>query len=162
MIRYALACGSGHEFESWFASADAFDDLDRRGLNACPVCGSSKVAKRLMAPAVSTARGKAARDAAAAAQPALPTAAAAGPAGEVAVIDERDVKLRAMLRDLHAHVRANTEDVGKAFAEKAFLMHQGEIEHRPIRGQATPEEAAALREEGVPVAPLPPLPDDLN
>lgn len=162
MIRYALACDGGHEFESWFASAEAFDDLARRGLNACPACGSSKVAKRLMAPAVSTARRKAARDATAAAQPALPTATAAGPGGEVAVIDERDVKLRAMLRDLHAHVRAHTEDVGKTFAEKALLMHQGEIEHRPIRGQATPEEAAALREEGVPVAPLPPLPDEMN
>jgi hypothetical protein len=69
---------------------------------------------------------------------------------------------RAMLRELHARVRASTEDVGRAFPEEARRMHAGEIAHRGIRGQATPEEARALIEEGVTVAPLPPLPDDLN
>jgi hypothetical protein len=162
MIRYALACEAGHEFDSWFASADAFDELGRRGLNACPRCGSSRVAKQLMAPAVSTSRRKASppADATEAASPEAETPVAAPPA--LPMITDHDRKLRAMLRELHAHVRANTEDVGGSFPDQALKMHTGEIEHRAIRGQATPDEAAALREQGVMVAPLPPLPDDLN
>lgn len=162
MIRYALACEVGHEFESWFASADAFDELDRRGLNTCAHCGSAKVTKQLMAPAVSTSRRKAAAPAEAAevAAPAAETEATPPPA--VPMVTEHDRKLRAMMRELHAHVRANTEDVGHSFPDQALKMHTGEIEHRAIRGQATPDEAVALREQGVMVAALPPLPDEMN
>jgi hypothetical protein len=50
MIRYALACRQGHAFESWFQHSDAFDEQAKRGLIACPTCGSTDVEKALMAP----------------------------------------------------------------------------------------------------------------
>ena len=34
MIRYALACDNGHEFESWFPSGSAYDAQVERGLVA--------------------------------------------------------------------------------------------------------------------------------
>lgn len=49
MIRYALRCAEGHDFDSWFANAAAFDDLKARGLLVCAVCGGAGVDKALMA-----------------------------------------------------------------------------------------------------------------
>jgi len=48
------------------------------------------------------------------------------------------------------------------FPDEARKMHYGEIEHRPIYGEASSDEARALIEEGVEVTPLPVLPDDRN
>ena len=53
------------------------------------------------------------------------------------------------------HIIKNTADVGPRFAEEARRMHYGEADERPIRGQATPDEAKALHEEGIDVMPLP-------
>ena len=50
MIRYSLQCENGHEFESWFASSDAYDKQVKRKLVSCPACGSAKVEKAIMAP----------------------------------------------------------------------------------------------------------------
>jgi hypothetical protein len=167
MIRYALACEKDHAFESWFQSSAAYDSLLKAGHVTCPVCGSAKVSKQLMAPAISTSRRKEARPAAvdqavehAATAPPIP-AAPPVPAPE-RMMTEQDAKLRAMLRELHAHVKATTEDVGAGFADQARRMHAGEIDHKPIRGVTTFDEAKALHEEGVPVAPLPPLPEERN
>jgi len=49
----------------------------------------------------------------------------------------------------------NTEDVGTRFAEEARRIHYGETEQKAIRGQTTPEERAALAEEGIEVFTLP-------
>jgi hypothetical protein len=162
MIRYSLACERGHAFEGWFPSSTAYDDLTARGLNTCAICGSPKVEKQLMAPSVSTSRKRAA-------QPAAETVDATAASPEAApvpvsapLVTEQEARMRAMLRELHEHVKANTEDVGQSFPDQALKMHIGEIEHRPIRGKATADEAKALIEEGVPVAPLPPLPDAMN
>ena len=59
------------------------------------------------------------------------------------------------------HVIANTEDVGPQFAEEARKIHYGEREERNIRGQATPEETEALRDEGIDVMVLP-VPEHLK
>ncbi len=75
---------------------------------------------------------------------------------------EQAQKLRAMIRELHAHVAANTEDVGARFAEEARKIHAGEADDRAIRGRASLEEAIELHEEGIGVLPLPPLPDERN
>ena len=71
-------------------------------------------------------------------------------------------KTYAFLKDLRAHLQANAEDVGPAFAEEARKMHYGEAETRSIYGEASLEEARSLQEEGIPAVPLPVLPEDHN
>ena len=149
MIKYALVCEKGHEFESWFPDAAAYDQQARRGLIACPECGLNHVAKAIMAPAVvGGARPNAAREDA--------------PAAPVALLDPRQRALREALRALRKEIEANTDDVGRKFAEIARSMHAGETAERAIRGQATGEEVEALLEEGVGVLPIPSAPDEFN
>lgn len=147
MIRYALACEAGHTFESWFPSSDSYDEQVARGLVTCPVCESAKVSKTVMAPRL--ARTDKAEPAPAAAQP-------------VPMIAEPARQMRALLRAVREHVMANSEHVGERFPEEARKIHYGESEERSIYGQASPDEARALVEEGIEVAPLPVLPDDRN
>ncbi len=147
MIKYALACEKGHEFESWFPDAAAYEEQARRGLVVCPECGSSRVAKAIMAPAVVGARAH--------------TAPAEAPA-EVALLDRRQRALREAVRALRREIEANTDDVGTKFAELARSMHAGDTPERAIRGQATGAEVEALLEEGVDVLPVPAAPDELN
>ena len=71
----------------------------------------------------------------------------------------------ASLAALQAEVLRDSEWVGGAFADTARAMHHGEIEPRKVHGQASPAEATALVQEGVPVAALPlPIapPDQVN
>ena len=71
-------------------------------------------------------------------------------------------ELRAKIRELRDHIVKNADNVGERFPNEARKMHYGEIDHRPIYGEASPNEAKALIEEGVEVMPLPTLPDDRN
>ena len=157
MIRYALACDNGHEFESWFPGADAFDAQVARGLVECPVCGSGRVAKQLMAPALSTKRAVTTAEAPPAAAPAR-----SAPAQPVAFMSEREQAMRAMLRAVREHVTKTADYVGTGFADEARRMHYGEVEHRSIYGEAGSDEAKALLDEGIEVHPLPLAPDDRN
>ncbi|HVI28604.1 DUF1178 family protein [Hansschlegelia sp.] len=152
MIRYDLLCGDGHGFDAWFRSASDFDSQEARGLLSCPACGSVDVRKALMAPALASARSRGGDE------PVTPEAESP----PVSLVSGRDEKLRGLLRELKAHVRQTSEDVGERFPEVARQMHAEEIEHRPIRGRATAQEAKALLEEGVPVYPLPAFPEDEN
>jgi hypothetical protein len=137
MIKFSLKCAEGHGFESWFKTGAAFDDLNRRGFVACPVCGNTSVTKAMMAPAV--AMGRAQQD--------TPPVIAAQPS-------EAETKLK----ELRAQVEANSEYVGTRFATEARAMYLGDTPDRPIYGEAAPEDAKALLQEGVPVLPLPFLP----
>jgi hypothetical protein len=164
MIRYTLKCDDGHTFESWFPSSASFDTQQARGLVTCPTCNSAKVEKAVMAPSVArTDKGAQARDFAAdpASEPAAETAPAEA-SSPVAVMARPDGELRSLMRQLRDHIVANSDDVGDNFADLARKMHDGEIEHRPIRGEATAEEVKALREDEVEVFPLPVLPEDRN
>ena len=172
MIRYSLACERGHAFESWFASSSAYDKQAKRGLVACPVCGSTKVEKAIMAPRL--ARGDKAIDVPAPAPDpaAAPTPPAATPvpatppapqgAEPVAMISPQERELRAKLKELRDHLVKNSENVGRKFPDEARKMHYGEIEHRSIYGEASPQEAKELYEEGIELHPLPILPDERN
>lgn len=163
MIKYSLVCEKGHEFESWFSNSDSFDTQAKRGLVDCPHCGSIRVSKALMAPQVSTARNKEARAERIRAQAAaLPVPAAVPSLPPITLLDEKHAELRAAIRELHEKVVANTEDVGKQFPDQARKMHDGELPVRSIRGEATLEEAKELWDEGIPVLPIPPLPEDRN
>ena len=140
MIRYSLKCGAGHGFDSWFKNAESFQALQSAGQVACPVCGATEVEKELMAPAVRPARK------AEAAVPARPDLSA--PASDL------EEKIAALRRQ----VEANSEYVGMNFAAEARKIHAGDAPERAIHGEAKPDEARAMIEEGLPVAPLPFLP----
>ncbi|MFP4569953.1 DUF1178 family protein [Rhodosalinus sp.] len=142
MIRYALKCTEGHRFDSWFQSAAAFDKLAGAGMISCAVCGSAEVRKDLMAPSVSAGEPQAVTAPAPPERPERPLSAPAHPAEQV-------------LRRMRAFVEKHSENVGRNFVQEARAIHAGEAPARPIHGQARPEEARKLAEEGVPVAPLP-------
>ena len=136
MIRYALLCEYGHEFEGWFGASADFDDQQSRGLLECPVCASKAVRKAIMAPAVAGTKKK--------------------------VQDLNPAQGQAMMMEamgrLRRHVEDNFDDVGDGFATEARAIHEGKAEDRGIYGQATPIEVRDLVEDGVPIAPLPPEP----
>ncbi|MCJ2047286.1 DUF1178 family protein [Methylobacterium sp. J-078] len=159
MIRYTLACEAGHGFESWFPSSDSYDAQAARGLVSCPVCGSARVGKSMMAPSVArTDRGPRAAGVEAPAEPGLPVPSMAS-MPELAS-SEPEQRLRAMLRALRAQVTQNADDVGSRFPEEARRIHYGETETRAIYGEASLDEARALIDEGIEVAPLPPALED--
>ncbi|HEV3185028.1 MAG TPA: DUF1178 family protein [Xanthobacteraceae bacterium] len=148
MIRYALSCEAGHAFDSWFANSAAFDRQAARGLVTCPTCGSAKVEKAIMAPALAGGR-----DAAPAAEP---------DKAPVAIVSKEEVELRKKLKELRDHIVKSADYVGEKFPEEARRMHYGEIEHRSIYGEASAESAKSLAEEGIEFHPLPRLPDERN
>jgi hypothetical protein len=161
MIRYALICEKGHDFESWFQDSAAYDKQAKRGLVTCPQCGSAKVEKAIMAPRLSaTAKKRGAATEAPAPTAEAPTAAAT-PA-PVAMISPQEQEFRSKLKELRDHLTKNADNVGAKFPEEARKMHYGEIEHRSIYGVASPEEAKDLSEEGIEFHPLPLLPDERN
>ena len=166
MIQYALICDKGHDFESWFADSAAYDKQVKRKLVACPLCGSAKVDKAIMAPRLSAnsrKRSAPATVATPAVTPEAPAPAApAAPTAPVAMISPQEQEIRAKLKELREHLTKNADDVGQKFPEEARKMHYGEIEHRSIYGVASPEEAKDLVEEGIEVHPLPILPDERN
>jgi hypothetical protein len=139
MIRYALACEQGHGFDAWFGSADSYDEQAEAHAVLCPNCGSARVSKAPMAPYVAKPRAE---------RPPTPKA-------------ERP-KTYAMLKKLRAELTANSDYVGPKFPEEARKIHFDEAPARAIHGEATLKEAEELNEEGVPVFPLPPLPEDQN
>lgn len=129
MIVFDLRCAQDHVFEAWFASTHAYEDQRARSLLVCPVCGDTGVAKALMAPNVA-AKGNAV---------------------------SRPERIKAMLGEIAAAQGKALEGsrwVGRRFADEARAIHAGEAAEETIHGQATPEEARALIDEGVPVAPL--------
>jgi hypothetical protein len=158
MIRYNLRCDRGHAFESWFQSSSAYESQEKRKLVSCPACGSVKVERAVMAPRIVS---KNSRDSAPpAAAPAAATEVAAPTSTPLLMAQERE--LRAKLKELRDHIVKNADNVGERFPNEARKMHYGDIEHRPIYGEASPEEARSLIDEGVEVSPLPVLPDDRN
>ena len=161
MIRYSLACERGHEFESWFANSSAYDKQAKRGLVDCPVCGSTKVEKTIMAPRLARSERTIDVPAPVPAPVAAPATPAQG-AEQVAMISPQERELRVKLKELRDHLVKNAENVGRKFPDEARKMHYGEIEHRSIYGEASPQEAKELYEEGVEFHPLPILPDERN
>ena len=160
MIRYNLRCERGHAFESWFQSSSAYESQEKRKLVNCPVCGSAKVERAIMAPQIVSKKGRASAEPVAAA-PAEAAAPASAPAS-TPLLMAQERELRAKLKELREHIVKNADNVGERFPNEARKMHYGDIEHRPIYGEASPDEARALIEEGVEVTPLPVLPGDRN
>ena len=159
MIRYTLRCEREHTFESWFQDSSAYDSQVKRKLVSCPVCESVKIDKAIMAPRIVGKKGRER------AEPVpVPAAPAEAPvaAGSTPLLMAQERELRAKIKELRDHIVKNADNVGEKFPNEALKMHYGDIEHRPIYGEASPEEAKSLIEEGVEVSPLPVLPEDRN
>lgn len=140
MIKYAIKCSANHSFDSWFQSAAAYEALKGAGHVSCPVCGSTTVEKGLMAPAVRVSD-----------------------TGEMAAVPDRPLAapgtdVEAALAALRRQIEANSDYVGLNFAAEARRIHAGDAPERSIYGEARADDARALIEDGVPVAPLPFVP----
>ena len=159
MIRYSLVCEKKHDFEIWFKNSADYDKQAKRGLVTCPDCGSAKVEKALMAP--SLGRGSKKGEGASEIMP-PETPAPVENKTPVAMVSPQEQEFRAKLKELRDHLTKNADNVGAKFPEEARKMHYGESEHRSIYGEASPQEAKELLEEGVELHPLPVLPDDRN
>lgn len=142
MIRYSLSCDNAHEFEGWFSESADFDRQVASGFLTCPVCNSATISKLLMAPSVSTARKKSEM--------------------QTVAMDAARKEAMVKLKEAVDAIKANAEDVGTKFPEEARKIHYGEADARGIIGKATPDEAQALVEEGIEIAAIPVLPDDIN
>lgn len=135
MIRYHLICEDDHEFESWFKDSQTFDHLEQAACLECPICGSTKVQKAIMAPRV---------------------------LGTAKATDDPEVRARQVAMNilsemgaLREKVEKEFDDVGDEFADEARRMHYGEVEKRGIYGEASVADAVDLAEEGIEVMPLP-------
>ena len=132
MIRYTLKCKEDHVFESWFKDSAAFDTLSKAKQVSCAVCGSTKVEKTIMAPSVG-----------------------AGSSDDDTPLSQPKSPAEAALAKMRQHLRENSDYVGSEFADEARRIHIGEAEARGIWGEASQDDAKALTEEGIPVAPIP-------
>lgn len=139
MIKYVLKCATAHEFEAWFPSISEYDSQKEKGFVSCPYCGTHDVEKAIMAPSVKKPN------------PAAPINATLG--NENLVPPE----LQKMFKGWRDHISKNYDYVGDKFADEARAIHDGDSDKRPIYGETTPAQARELIEEGVPIAPLPPM-----
>ena len=151
MIRYQLQCDANHTFEAWFGSSASYDKQAKRGLVACPKCGSTKVEKCIMAPNVGVKGNK--KAAAASMRAVNADAAEQAPSYK---------EVQALMRRMREEVEQKAEYVGPRFAEEARKIHYEEAEARGIYGEATRDEVAALLDDGVDFLPLPDLPEEHN
>ena len=152
MISFNLVCAKGHDFEAWFKDGAAFDRLAKKGLVTCGACGSAKVRKAVMAPAIAgTKRTRKPAEADAAPAPA-PQQVLAKPA------DPQAAAVMQQLRELRRKIEESSDYVGDKFAEEARKMHYDEIEKRSIYGEASDDDAQALAEEGIEFARVPWVP----
>ena len=133
MILYNLRCAKDHVFEAWFRDSGTYDEQSKAGEVACPACGSTKVAKAPMAPNISSRKS-------------------------VTVDTVKAAEVMGKLRELRAEVESNSDHVGDQFPEEARKIHYGETEPRSIHGDATPDEAKALKDEGVDFSVIPWVP----
>ena len=140
MITYSLACDNQHKFDAWFRSAEAYDEQHGRGIVTCPVCGSLKVDKALMAPALRMTSDKL----------------------SLSTGHPMQSEIRDFLRAMRKKVTSEADYVGDKFAEEARKIHFKESDPRGIYGEATRDEVAELLDEGVDFLPLPQLPEEAN
>jgi hypothetical protein len=167
MIHYALRCGAGHEFDGWFKGSASFDAQASRGLLECPVCADTGVERAIMSPRLGKgAKAEAQATPAGSGEPSgktgseavgvtVPKAPPAPPAMAAMAMPDQ---MRAVLQRIRTEVEKTCEYVGPGFAETARQIHSGVAPRRPIYGEATRDEAAALAEDGIEVASVPWVP----
>jgi hypothetical protein len=142
MIQYALKCDQGHDFDSWFQSASAFDALAHAGHLSCVVCGSVDIKKAIMAPRIVS-------------KPAEPTPDAPVKDAAVPMVKSPDPEVETAIAELRKKVEETSDYVGDDFTRQARDMHLGDTPERAIYGEANLEQARGLIDDGVPLLPLP-------
>ena len=130
-----LRCAHDHRFEGWFGSDDDFQSQTESGLVECPLCGDKAIGRLPSAPRLNVSNLR--------------------EVAPVRTADDLQTQQQSQWIRAMRHVMDNTEDVGERFPEEARRIHYGEVEERGIRGQATREDAQALREEGIEVVAVP-------
>ena len=133
MIKYKLKCENLHQFESWFASSDSFEKLNKQKLLSCDVCGSRSISKSLMSPSISFREKKKLKE----------------------PLKTEVTKEQKMLTEWKKSIEKNCEYVGDNFEKEARAIHFGDSPERSIYGSTTLKQAKSLFEDGIPVAPLP-------
>lgn len=151
MIKYQLHCDNGHDFEGWFPSSDAFEKQKKRGFVSCALCGTNKVDRAIMAPAVARTDKEPHR------HPVEYINDVPAP-----LMSDEERELRQRLAALRADMIKDAEDVGEDFAEEARKIHFGERDVKQIYGRTTLADAHDLMEEGIGILPLPPAFDETN
>ncbi len=136
MIVYDLKCQEGHGFEAWFQNSAAYDEQVAEGSVRCPLCGTEKVKKALMAPNLARSKKRA----------------------SLAPENQKMVQMRDSLKELRRQVEAHCDDVGERFPEEARRIHYGESDPRGIYGESSNEDAKALEDEGIAFRRIPWLP----
>ena len=149
MILYQLQCDKEHRFEAWFRDSQAFDKQSKRKLLACPKCGSAKITKTLMAPRI----GKSGGDN-------QPKSATHAPTESNFKLTPEAVELKRKLKEIQSHISKECDYVGSNFAEEARKIHYGEVTPHGIYGEATPEDAKELVDEGIEFASIPWVPKE--
>jgi hypothetical protein len=144
MILYQLRCGKEHEFEAWFKDGQTCDRQLTRKSVECPVCGTKKVAKALMAPRIGAAE--------------KPQAAVPATPQQQQGMSVMANAMRQHLQEIRSKIEENCDYVGEKFADEARKIHYGETESRGIYGEATDNQHQELVEEGIEVARVPWLP----
>jgi len=145
MIRYSLKCAHAHEFEAWFRSSAAYDEQWAAGQVGCAVCGSTEVEKALMAPGVKAERAGSDQ----------PESGQSESDRSVPNLTKPASPAEAMLAEMRRKIETTSDYVGREFATEARRIHDGEADKRAIWGEASLDDARALKEDGVPVAPVP-------
>ncbi|MGY0194051.1 DUF1178 family protein [Leptothrix sp. BB-4] len=165
-----LQCDAGHGFEGWFGSEADIADQQARGLLTCPVCSSHEIQRLPSAPRLNLSGAREPRKAEAVPprSPSGGTATAPAPSTPMPAaptLTPEAAAHAAVMQAAYLHavreLMSNTENVGPRFAEEARRIHYGEAEERQIRGKTTPDEAEALREEGIEFFSVP-VPDGFD
>ena len=147
MILYQLVCENEHEFEAWFRNSDAYDEQRKARKVSCPECNSKAISKAIMAPNLATKGAIKTRK---------------GRQDKVADIQKARGQFMKAAKQVREHVEKNFDYVGDQFSDEARRIHYGEGDDRNIYGEATPEEARDLVEEGIDIAAIPEDPEDAN
>ncbi len=147
MILYQLKCKNDHEFEAWFQSSSAYDEQRAARKVACPECSSKAISKAIMAPNIATKGAiKTSKDHQA----------------KVTEMKKAQGQYVKAVKQVREHVEKNFDYVGGEFPDEARRIHDGKSDDRNIYGEASPDEARDLIEEGIEVAPLPDDPEKAN
>jgi hypothetical protein len=147
MIVYELRCTFGHGFEAWFRNSEAYDQQHAAHQISCPICGIEDVAKAPMAPRIGRSKSESREQ--------TPAKASSNQTDLGQINHEQMRMVMSKIAELNQHIASTCDYVGNAFPEEARKIHYGETEHREIYGEASPSEAAELREEGIAVASVP-------
>lgn len=173
-----LLCAHDHAFEGWFASAEEFESQRLRALVSCPICGDTAIVKRLAAPRLNVSHLRDPQESRNSLVPLTEPSGRSSPSplakadvsepsrtADASTLKIHDVASAEALHALYLSavraVIAGTEDVGERFADEARAIHHGDAPARHIRGQASPEQAESLRDEGIEVLALP-VPDEIK